>query len=156
MEERKLRICISLLFLCGSLSLIGCSGNNHVKLQVLTGYDYDSTYCIINTYSNDIIYDGGHNKLQLDTVIGTNYIFIEDLFTEECSDRIIIINSQQNHILRAYNFGWCLTMTEQDLIKLSDCDVKVFSVKKLDFKNQTLEIKFFNDSIAILPLIYYK
>ncbi len=156
MAERKLRISISLLFLCGSLFLIGCSRNNHVKVKILTGYDYDSTYCIMNVCSNEIIYDGGHNKLQLDTIIGANYIFIEDLFTEECSDRILIFNSQQNNILRAYNLGWCFAMRDQDIDRLSDGDItKVFSIDKLDLKNKLVQIKFFNDSIAELPLTEY-
>ena len=156
MEERKLRIYISILFLCGGLFFIGCSGNNHVKVEVLTGYDYDSTYCIMNVCSNEIIYDGGHNKLQLDTIIGANYIFIEELFTEECSDRIVIFNSRQNNILRAYNLGWCFAMREQDIDRLLDGNViKVFSIDKLDLKNKLVQIKFFNDSIAELPLTEY-
>lgn len=153
MELRSSRILFIInIFILMLPSLAGCSIRNNRQVMILAGFDYDSTYRIADTRSNKIIYDGGHNKIQLDTIIGGNYVFIEDLITEECSDRIIVYNPQKKILLRAYNLGWCFNFQKEEKDQLLSGIDKPYVIDNLSLKYKQVTIRFFNDSTAFLQL----
>lgn len=122
---------------------------------IYTGYDYDSTYFIVNTLSKRVIYEGGHNKILNDTIIGDNHIFIEDLYTEECSHRIIIYNPVTNTLSRAFNLNWGDLLNDEDWDKLVTGVNKEYTIEALDNDKKNIVIRFFNDSTRVLDLERY-
>lgn len=134
------------------LNFSNCVAKNELCVQELSGGNGNSTYCIVDALSNQVIYDGGCNEIRQDTIINRSYVFIEDLMTEECSDRIIVYNPQRNILMRAYNLGWCLDLREIDRIRLFEGMNKPYEIDKLDIRHKKIKIVFFNDSTAILDL----
>lgn len=119
-------------------------------IEIHKGYDYDTTYCIKNhhRYKDTTIYDGGHNPIWRDTIINDNIVYIENLATEECSDRIIIYNPSKELLLRAYNMSWHDYLNGNlDILKN-----KPYVIESLDVENRILHIRFCNDSIVKFDL----
>ncbi len=151
MEKMKLWIHIS-LFVILLIVTHGCVSVSRHSIVISRGFDYDSTYCIINDCNKDTIYDGGHNVIATDTLINGSIVFIEDIITEECSNRIIIYNLSQKRLYRAYNMSWYDNLSKEDLRRLLKGVEKSFVIEDLDIRNQELRIRYFNDSIALLRL----
>ena len=154
MEKRKLKIYINLcIYLFVLLAFQGCTLNSRRIIKVCKGYDYDSTYYIINDSTNDTLYFGGHNIIKEDTLIDDNIIFVEDITTEECSDRIIIYDSRRGRLFIAYNMAWLDYLRKEDLDKLLKGMSKPYAIKDLDITNRELHIRFFNDSLVLLKMV---
>lgn len=134
------------------LPFSNCATENKLCVKELPVSNGNETYCIVDAISDQVIYDGGCNKIRQDTIINRSYVFIEDLMTEECSDRIIVYNPQRNILMRAYNLGWCLNIGERDRIRLLEGINKPYKIDKLDIRHKKIEIVFFNDSTVILDL----
>ena len=74
-----------------SLIFLSCSQDVSERYKICKGFwDYDTTYFIVDTIKDSIIYFSGHNPIRNDTIIKGNHIFIEDVITEECSDRMFV------------------------------------------------------------------
>lgn len=87
------------VFLLALLSLLTGCGNsqNDSRIAVDLGSDVEgTTYHIIDTVKDSLIYDGGHYAMKLKTVIDGSYIFYEDIITEECSGRFIVYDSEED------------------------------------------------------------
>lgn len=93
------KVLLSTVFVWGT----GCvSIQNEYPLRIKVGTDdMGHTYSIVDSATDSLIYDGGHNEITLDTVINEVYIFREDLWTEECSSRLIVYDLGQSLLLRA-------------------------------------------------------
>lgn len=91
-----------------------------------------------DSLSKEVIYDGGHNEIFLDTIINGNHIYQEVLRTEEYSDRLIVYNPRRNHM-------WCNTFKNEDCFR-------AYKIEDLNIRENSITIKFFNDSTAILGL----
>lgn len=127
-------------------------GDKSARVRIIRGFDYDSTFFLVDGVSGELIYDAGHNMLKLDTIIAGNHVFIENISTEECSDRIVVCNPDDSLLMRAYNLGWCFGLDEREweiLVKGTD---KPFRVESLDIENRRVSVRFFNDSTAVLDL----
>ena len=151
MEKKKLWIHIS-LFVILLIVTHGCVSVSRHSIVISRGFDYDSTYGIINDCNKDTIYVGGHNVIATDTLINGSIVFIEDIITEECSNRIIIYNLSQKRLYRAYNMSWYDNLSKEDRRRLLKGVEKSFVIEDLDIRNQELRIRYFNDSIALLRL----
>ena len=91
MKQRNIKISL-ISFIVVILIIIitqSCGNHNAFCVKTISGEGEDTTYSIINRRSNATVYEGGNNPIQLDSIIDGNYIFIENIVTEECSDRII-------------------------------------------------------------------
>lgn len=134
------------------LILQGSNRITHDKCVVYKGFDYDTTYCIVAPSLKKLIYYGGHNKITLDTIIENNYVFIEDICTEECSDWIVIYNPEKDRLMRAYNLVWCYELDDHDWDLLKEGVPKVFTIEAIDEADSVVRIKFFNDKVCDLEL----
>ena len=69
---------LSAVFIWGT----GCAGTyDESPLRIRTGTDdMGTTYAIVDSATDSLIYYCGNNEIRLDTVINGNYIFYEDFF----------------------------------------------------------------------------
>lgn len=145
---------IKMLFVSTLLLIVviqGCCCRDRYYVETITRASEDTTYCIIDGKNNEIVYDAGYNPISKEEVIKGTYIFIENIATEECSDRIIVCDPDQQLVLVAYNLGWCFGFEGDDFQQLLKVD-KAYSIKKLDLKNKEIHIQFFNNDILSLEL----
>lgn len=154
MKQRNIKISL-ISFIVVILIIIitqSCGNHNAFCVKTISGEGEDTTYSIINRRSNATVYEGGNNPIQLDSIIDGNYIFIENIVTEECSDRIIVCDPVQQLVLVAYNLGWCFGFEEDDWQQLIKGVDKEYSIKRLDLKNKEIYIQFFNKDILSLKI----
>lgn len=154
MSEKKIHILLMFVLISVTFMFakdIQAEGDRPERVRIVKGFDYDTTFVLVDDVTGEMIYDGWNNKLQLDTIIDGNHVFIEDIVTEECSDWIVISNPDEGLLMRAYNLGWCFDLDEQDLEVLKGAD-KPFHVESLDIENRRVDVRFFNDSTATLEL----
>jgi hypothetical protein len=123
------------------------------RYEVRTGFwEDDTTYFIVDAVNDSVIYYACHNRLRKDTLINGYQIFIEDVITEECSDRIVLCNPEQD-VLRAYNMVWCFRNRRYDgYYEMEDRPSRPYVIESLDVENRTIAIRFHNDDLMTLEL----
>jgi len=121
----------------------GCvSMQNEYPLRIKVGTDdMGHTYSIVDSATDSLIYDGGHNEIALDTVINEVYIFREDLWTEECSSRLIVYDLGQSLLLRA----GVVNGLDYD-------DSKNPKIESLDFEDRIITTRFSNGKVCSFEL----
>ena len=155
MRKKNLHILLALLVLTVCFTCawgIRYVGDGSARVRIIRGFDYDSTFFLVDGVSGELIYDAGHNMLKLDTIIAGNHVFIETVSTEECSDWIVVCNPDDSLLMRAYNLGWCFRLDDHDWGNLMKGTDKPFRVESLDVENRRVGVRFFNDSTAVLDL----
>lgn len=152
MVQWKLKTYFCSILICLSICLLLQGSHNMVynKCEVYTGFDYDSTFYIVTPSLNKVIYEGGHNRIIMDTIIRNNFIFIEDLITEECSHRIIVYNPDDNVLWRALNLNWGDYLDDEAWCQLIQGVNKVYTIEEIDECNEIIKIRLFNDKIYAL------
>lgn len=137
----------------------GCQSYENNRVYVCQKYNsehvdsisyIDTTYHIFDRASKRMVYNGGHNIISLYTIIGDNYIFSEDIITEECSERIIIYNTTTAKILRAYNFGWLYNFSDEEIERISTRQCQPYRIELIGL--DSLRLDFINDSTTTLEL----
>lgn len=115
---------------------------NEYPLIIKVGTDdMGHTYSIVDSATDSLIYDGGHNEITLDTVINEVYIFREDLWTEECSSRLIVYDLEQSLLLRAGVVNG-----------LDFDDSKNPKIESLDFEDRIITTRFSNGKVCSFEL----
>lgn len=132
-------VLLSTVFVWGT----GCvSMQNEYPLRIKVGTDdMGHTYSIVDSATDSLIYDGGHNEITLDTVINEVYIFREDLWTEECSSRLIVYDLGQSLLLRAGVVNG-----------LDFDDSKNPKIESLDFEDRIITTRFSNGKVCSFEL----
>ena len=132
-------VLLSTVFVWGT----GCvSIHNEYPLRIKVGTDdMGHTYSIVDSATDSLIYDGGHNEITLDTVINEVYIFREDLWTEECSSRLIVYDLGQSLLLRAGVVNG-----------LDFDDSKIPKIESLDFEDRIITTRFSNGKVCSFEL----
>lgn len=148
----KMLFVSTLLLVFAIVVIQGCCCRDRYYVETITRASEDTTYCIIDGKNNEIVYHAGYNPISKEEVIKGTYIFIENIATEECSDRIIVCDPDQQLVLVAYNLGWCFNFEGDDWQQLVNGVDKEYSIKKLDLKNKEIHIQFFNKDILSLEL----
>lgn len=116
--------------------------HNEYPLRIKVGTDdMGHTYSIVDSATDSLIYDGGHNEITLDTVINEVYVFREDLWTEECSSRLIVYDLGQSLLLRAGVVNG-----------LDSDDSKSPKIESLDLKNRNVTTRFSNGKVCSFEL----
>ena len=116
--------------------------HNEYPLRIKVGTDdMGHTYSIVDSETDSLIYDGGHNEITLDTVINEVYIFREDLWTEECSSRLIV-----------YDFGQSLLLRAGVVNGLDFDDSKNPKIESLDFEDRIITTRFSNGKVGSFEL----
>ena len=154
MYEKKIHILLILVLISVNFVFAKATydeGDRPERVRIVKGFDYDTTYVLVDDVTGAMIYDAWNNILRLEAIIDGNHVFIEDIVTEECSDWIVVSNPADSLLMRAYNLGWCFDLDEQDLELLKGAD-RPFHVESLDIENRRVDVRFFNDSIATLEL----
>lgn len=136
--------------------LTGCNNrNSHTdpRFAIELGSDTEgTTYSIIDTVTDSLIYESGHYAMKLKTVIDGSYIFYEDIFTEECSGRFVVYNPEEDLMMRA-GFYWGFDADKELRFRVgSYIKDDIYKIKSLDFTNRTLTVEFFNRSRITLDL----
>lgn len=133
------KVLLSTVFVWGT----GCvSIQNEYPLRIKVGTDdMGHTYSIVDSATDSLIYDGGHNEITLDTVINEVYIFREDLWTEECSSRLIVYDLGQSLLLRAGVVNG-----------LDFDDSKNPKIESLDFEDRIITTRFSNGKVGSFEL----
>lgn len=133
------KVLLSTVFVWGT----GCvSMQNEYPLRIKVGTDdMGHTYSIVDSATDSLIYDGGHNEITLDTVINEVYIFREDLWTEECSSRLIVYDLGQSLLLRAGVVNG-----------LDFDDSKNPKIESLDFEDRIITTRFSNGKVCSFEL----
>ena len=133
------KVLLSTVFVWGT----GCvSIQNEHPLRIKVGTDdMGHTYSIVDSATDSLIYDGGHNEITLDTVINEVYIFREDLWTEECSSRLIVYDLGQSLLLRAGVVNG-----------LDFDDSKNPKIESLDFEDRIITTRFSNGKVCSFEL----
>ena len=133
------KVLLSTVFVWGT----GCvSIQNEYPLRIKVGTDdMGHTYSIVDSETDSLIYDGGHNEITLDTVINEVYIFREDLWTEECSSRLIV-----------YDFGQSLLLRAGVVNGLDFDDSKNPKIESLDFEDRIITTRFSNGKVGSFEL----
>lgn len=133
------KVLLSTVFVWGT----GCvSIQNEYPLRIKVGTDdMGHTYSIVDSATDSLIYDGGHNEITLDTVISEVYIFREDLWTEECSSRLIVYDLGQSLLLRAGVVNG-----------LDFDDSKNPKIESLDFEDRIITTRFSNGKVCSFEL----
>lgn len=132
-------VLLSTVFVWGT----GCvSMQNEYPLRIKVDTDdMGHTYSIVDSETDSLIYDGGHNEITLDTVINEVYIFREDLWTEECSSRLIVYDLGQSLLLRAGVVNG-----------LDFDDSKNPKIESLDFEDRIITTRFSNGKVGSFEL----
>ena len=132
-------VLLSTVFVWGT----GCvSMQNEYPLRIKVDTDdMGHTYSIVDSATDSLIYDGGHNEITLDTVINEVYIFREDLWTEECSSRLIVYDLGQSLLLRAGVVNG-----------LDFDDSKNPKIESLDFEDRIITTRFSNGKVCSFEL----
>ena len=133
------KLLLSTVFVWGT----GCVCiHNEYPLRIKVGTDdMGHTYSIVDSATDSLIYDGGHNEITLDTVINEVYIFREDLWTEECSSRLIVYDLGQSLLLRAGVVNG-----------LDFDDSKNPKIESLDFEDRIITTRFSNGKVGSFEL----
>lgn len=133
------KVLLSTVFVWGT----GCvSIQNEYPLRIKGGTDdMGHTYSIVDSATDSLIYDGGHNEITLDTVINEVYIFREDLWTEECSSRLIVYDLGQSLLLRAGVVNG-----------LDFDDSNNPKIESLDFEDRIITTRFSNGKVCSFEL----
>ena len=133
------KVLLSTVFVWGT----GCVCiHNEYPLRIKVGTDdMGHTYSIVDSETDSLIYDGGHNEITLDTVINEVYIFREDLWTEECSSRLIVYDLGQSLLLRAGVVNG-----------LDFDDSKNPKIESLDFEDRIITTRFSNGKVGSFEL----
>ena len=133
------KVLLSTVFVWGT----GCVCiHNEYPLRIKGGTDdMGHTYSIVDSATDSLIYDGGHNEITLDTVINEVYIFREDLWTEECSSRLIVYDLGQSLLLRAGVVNG-----------LDFDDSNNPKIESLDFEDRIITTRFSNGKVCSFEL----
>ena len=140
---------LSAVFIWGT----GCAGTyDESPLRIRTGTDdMGTTYAIVDSATDSLIYYGGNNEIRLDTVINGNYIFYEDFWSEECSGRLVVYDPVDSLLLVAATC-WDCNFDRHDRELLNSGVEKLFEIESLDVENRSIIVKLFNDRIWPLDL----
>lgn len=103
--------------------------------------DIGTMYSIVDNATDSLIYDSGHNELILDTLINNCYIFLENLWTEECSHRLIVYDVEQSLLMRTGIIN-----------SLDFDDFNTPEIETLDIENRSVSIRFYNGKVADFDL----
>ena len=143
---------VSKMLLVLVLTMIsGCYYKDRYHVEALTEVGKDTTYYIVDGRNNKIAY-AGYNPISKEVVINGTHIFIENLETEECSDRIIVCDPAQQLVFVAYNHCWCFRFEGEDWRQLVKGVDKEYSIERLDLKKRKIYIQFFNKDTLSLKL----
>lgn len=72
MSKKNLHILLALVVLSVCFTCIWgmrYEGDKSSRVRIIRGFDYDSTFFLVDGVSGELIYDAGHNMLKLDTII---------------------------------------------------------------------------------------
>ena len=155
MKANRISQAILGLFILATLCL-GCNNHsNHAdsRFKILVSSDSEGeTFTIMDTATDSLIYDGGHNPITLDTVISGTYIFYEHIISEEFFAWLVTYNPDKDILTRAH-LNLEKGFEEQDwerLTSLSNEDL--YEIESLDFANRTISIRLLNGSLETLDL----
>jgi hypothetical protein len=132
----------------------GCNSNHaDSRFKILVSSDSEGeTFTIMDTATDSLIYDGGHNIITLDTVINGNYIFFEDNITEECMGWLLVYNPEDALLMKAY-LDWGGELDTQDWELLLNNGIgKIYEIEHLDIAGRTIEVRLFNGCALTLEL----
>ena len=134
--------------------LIGCNNNSSLadsRFKILVSSDMEGErYSILDTATDSVIYDGGHNPITSDTIINGTYIFYESFITEECCGNFIVYNPEEGLLMTAF-LNWLHMVDEaaaEKLLKGED----IYDIVSLDIVNKTVSVKYLDGSIETLDL----
>ena len=141
-------------FVILTASCFGCNSNHaDSRFKILVSSDSEGeTFTIMDTATDSLIYDGGHNIITLDTVINGNYIFFEDNITEECMGWLLVYNPEDALLMKAYlDWGGELDTQDWELL-LNNGTGKIYEIEHLDIAGRTTEVRLFNGRAFSLEL----
>ena len=145
-------ICLSILI----SPLFGCNNNSNSnqadsRFEILVSTDLEGEkYSILDTVTDSLIYNSGHNPITLDTIINGTYIFYESIITEECCGNFIVYNPEEDLLMTAF-LNWLYMVDEaaaEKLLKGED----IYDIVSLDIVNKTVSVKYLDGSIETMDL----
>lgn len=132
----------------------GCNNNSNQadsRFEILISTDLEGEkYSILDTVTDSLIYNSGHNPITLDTIINGTYIFYESIITEECCGNFIVYNPEEDLLMTAF-LNWLYMVDEtaaEKLLKGED----IYDIVSLDIVNKTVSVKYLDGSIETLDL----
>jgi hypothetical protein len=132
----------------------GCNHNSNQadsRFEILVSTDLEGEkYSILDTVTDSLIYNSGHNPITLDTIINGTYIFYESIITEECCGNFIVYNPEEDLLMTAF-LNWLYMVDEaaaEKLLKGKD----IYDIVSLDIVNKTVSVKYLDGSIETLDL----
>ena len=144
-----LLVFISLLTGCGNSNT---DKNSDSRFIIELGSDLEgTTYSIIDTVADSLIYDSGHDEIRLDTVIDGCHIYYEDFYDQEFAGRYVIYNPDDSLLLCATHC-WGCDLNAEDWEKLNSWNKKRLHVQSLDLENRKITVTVFNGDVTTLEL----
>lgn len=132
----------------------GCNNNSNQadsRFEILVSTDLEGEkYSILDTATDSLIYNSGHNPITLDTIINGTYIFYESIITQECCGNFIVYNPEEDLLMTAF-LNWLYMVDEaaaEKLLKGED----IYDIVSLDIVNKTVSVKYLDGSIETLDL----
>lgn len=131
----------------------GCNNCNQAdsRFEILVSTDLEGEkYSILDTVTDSLIYNSGHNPITLDTIINGTYIFYESIITQECCGNFIVYNPEEDLLMTAF-LNWLYMVDEaaaEKLLKGED----IYDIVSLDIVNKTVSVKYLDGSIETLDL----
>lgn len=132
----------------------GCNKNSNQadsRFEILVSTDLEGEkYSILDTVTDSLIYNSGHNPITLDTIINGTYIFYESIITQECCGNFIVYNPEEDLLMTAF-LNWLYMVDEaaaEKLLKGKD----IYDIVSLDIVNKTVSVKYLDGSIETLDL----
>ena len=132
----------------------GCNNNSNKadsRFEILVSTDLEGEkYSILDTVTDSLIYNSGHNPITLDTIINGTYIFYESIITQECCGNFIVYNPEEDLLMTAF-LNWLYMVDEaaaEKLLKGKD----IYDIVSLDIVNKTVSVKYLDGSIETLDL----
>jgi hypothetical protein len=132
----------------------GCNNNSNQtdsRFEILVSSDLEGEkYSILDTVTDSLIYNSGHNPITLDTIINGTYIFYESIITQECCGNFIVYNPEEDLLMTAF-LNWLYMVDEaaaEKLLKGKD----IYDIVSLDIVNKTVSVKYLDGSIETLDL----
>lgn len=132
----------------------GCNNNSNQadsRFEILISTDLEGEkYSILDTVTDSLIYDRGHDPITLDTIINGTYIFYESIITQECCGNFIVYNPEEDLLMTAF-LNWLCMVDEtaaEKLLKGED----IYDIVSLDIVNKNVSVKYLDGSIETLDL----
>ena len=140
-------------FVILTASCFGCNSNHaDSRFKILVSSDSEGeTFTIMDTATDSLIYDGGHNIITLDTVINGSHVFYEDVITEEGIGRLLVYNPEEALLMKAY-LDWGNELDKEDWEQLYNGTANIYEIEHLDIAGRTAEVRLFNGCVLTLGL----